>query len=100
MAGKYIVQPGQSLIDCCISATGTAESCMLIARANSMAISDSVVPGSELVIPDGVPVDKGVLRYWLEHDVVPGTKGTVPLPLGGEEGEGLIGEGGEILTTE
>lgn len=55
---------GQSLYDISIQETGTAENAISIAIANDLSLTDDLIAGSLLSIPDGIGIDNKVKSYF------------------------------------
>lgn len=61
---KYIVLPGQNLIDIAMQVYGSAEALLFVCIDNDLDVGDSIVPGQELIIDiDKVTVPKLVEYY-------------------------------------
>lgn len=60
-------------MDIAIQYTGSVFNAFSIAAANGMAISESPVSGSSLVIPDTVVKDEDILRYFRSNGIRPAT---------------------------
>jgi len=65
---------GQSLLDLSIQSTGLAENYLKIAIANNLVPTDKLSPGKELIIPEGVVVNKDMLRYYQSKGITPATE--------------------------
>lgn len=78
----------QSLLDIAIQYTGDAQNAFLIAKENSLSVSAYLVPGFELVIPQGMPFNRNILEYYQAKDIKPAT-GVEIDEEGGEELEGI-----------
>lgn len=63
----------QSLLDIAIQHTGSALNAFKIAKANGLAVSDELIPGLELIIPDSVQNDEDILRYYTSRMIQPAT---------------------------
>ncbi|QIY83414.1 hypothetical protein HER18_07660 [Chryseobacterium sp. NEB161] len=62
----------QSLLDIAIQHTGSVLNVFLIAQANGLAVSDELVAGSELTIPD-VENNNDILNYYSSRAIQPAT---------------------------
>ena len=67
-----IVLHNQSLLDIAIQHTGSVANVFLIAQANGLAVSDELVAGSELTIPD-VENNNDILNYYSSRAIQPAT---------------------------
>lgn len=67
-----IVLHNQSLLDIAIQHTGSVSNVFLIAQANGLAVSDELVAGSELTIPD-VENNNDILNYYSSRAIQPAT---------------------------
>ena len=65
---KHIVEDKQNLIDISIMYYGTPEGIFAIMKENNLDI-ESLVKGSELIIPDFVDVNKKMLAYINENNI-------------------------------
>jgi hypothetical protein len=65
------VLAGQSLIDIAIQELGSAEGAYNLAVLNGMSITDDLVPGQELVMPD--VVNKNISTYYANKSLTPAT---------------------------
>ncbi len=63
----------QSLLDIAIQWTGSVANVFLIAQANGLAVSDELVAGSELTIPDTVVLDTDIKTYYTSRAIQPAT---------------------------
>ncbi len=70
-----IAQQNQTLQDLAIMATGTVESLITIAQANSISITDIPVPGDDYLIPPGISTDNSTLQYLAQNSIMIGTRG-------------------------
>ena len=68
-----IITSKQSLIDIALQNTGSAQNAFLIAKENSLAVTDYLVPGYELVIPEGIPFNREILNFYQTKKVKPAT---------------------------
>ena len=86
---KAIVLHNQSLLDVAIQHTGDVSNAFLIAKENSLAVSDYIVAGYELIIPNGVAFNRDILNYYNSKKIKPATDitdagtGDTPEKLGG-----------------
>lgn len=83
----------QSLLDIAIQYTGDAQNAFLIAKENSLSVSAYLVPGYELVIPNGMPLNRNILDYYQAKDIKPATG----VEINEETGEELEGIGYWII---
>lgn len=70
---EIMVLHNQSLLDLAIQHTGNVFNAFDIAVANGFSVSDSLVPGSKLMIPDSVKVEKEILNYYTAKSIKPAT---------------------------
>lgn len=63
----------QSFLDIAIQHTGIVFNAFQIALFNNMAISDTLVSGTDLVIPDDIERDTDVLQYYELNNLQPST---------------------------
>lgn len=63
----------QSILDIAVQHTGDVSNAFLIAKENSLAVSDYLVPGYELIIPNGVPFNRDILNYYNAKQIKPAT---------------------------
>lgn len=70
---QFKVLYNQNLLDFAIQHTGSVANAFLIAVANNMAVSDVLVAGSELIVPDGVVKDTDILNYYSSKAIQPAT---------------------------
>ena len=69
---EIIVLPNQSLQDIAILHTGSVLNTFEIAFVNGLAVSDALVNGQTLIIPD-VKIDNAVLRVFKMQNLKPAT---------------------------
>ena len=67
------VYEGQSILDFAIQHTGSVVNAFLIAKENSLAVSAYLVPGYELVIPEGVAFQREIKNYYDTKGIKPAT---------------------------
>lgn len=75
----------QNLLDISIQHTGTVSNCFKIAVANGLCISNDLIPGQKLIIPDDVVMDNEILNYYTAKNIQPAT--AYPLSVGEETEE-------------
>ncbi len=63
---------GQSLIDIAIQELGSAEGAYALAELNGLSISDELVPGQELELPD--VQNKSIASYYANKAIKPATE--------------------------
>ncbi|MEI7486867.1 MAG: hypothetical protein WCJ72_05565 [Chryseobacterium sp.] len=63
----------QSVLDISIQYTGSVFNAFAIAAANNLCITDNLVLGSTLNIPDSVEIDDFVLNYYILNEIEPAT---------------------------
>ncbi|MOA43351.1 hypothetical protein D3C78_1654920 [compost metagenome] len=71
-----VVQQGQCLIDIAIQHCGDASAAFAIAALNGLSVTDDVLPGVDLLIPE--ILDKGMTDYFLKNGFVPATGSVKP----------------------
>lgn len=69
---KAIVQAGQTLFDIAIQEYGTLESVMQLAKVNNLSITEVLMAGQVLDVPDQV-YDKKVADYCKNNQITPAT---------------------------
>jgi hypothetical protein len=84
------VLPNQSLLDIAVQHTGSVYNTFAIAAANNIAITDDLITGSLLVIPDTVQEDKFVMNEYLLKSIEPATGITDPSVIPPEKGIGWM----------
>lgn len=67
------VLSNQSFMDIAIQHTGNVYNAFSIAAANGMAISESLISGSTILIPDTVSNNEDVLAYFKSNGIRPAT---------------------------
>ncbi len=70
---KVTVLHNQSLLDISIQHTGNVTNAFEIAKANSLAISDELSSGTELIIPESVVSNSDILNYYTSKAIQPAT---------------------------
>lgn len=78
----------QSLFDIAIQNTGDVSNVFAIALANDKSITDELVIGESIKIPDGLEISSKALKYLTDREVLPSTAITI------EQQEQLIGNSG------
>lgn len=73
MATTKTVLHNQTLFDFTIQHTGNVRNIFLIAKTNNLAISDELIPGSDLIIPDEIESNDDVLRHYENKVIQPAT---------------------------
>jgi hypothetical protein len=74
---EIIVLHNQSLLDIAIQHTGSVFNAFEIAVANNIAISDDLIPGMLLVIPESIKKNNDILNYYASKKIQPATAITV-----------------------
>ncbi len=69
---EIITSHNQTLLDIALMITGNADDAYELAKANGMEVSDDLVVGTA-VRYGGVVSNKNIVRYYSEHNIVPGT---------------------------
>lgn len=70
---NVIVNQGQNFLDVSIQNTGTVENAFLIAKENSVAVSDYLIPGYEMMVPGNATIVKGIFKMYKEQKIKPAT---------------------------
>lgn len=70
---KVTVLHNQSILDFAIHHTGEVSNCFAIAVANGIAVSDDLIAGSDLVIPETVKNNRDILNYYTAKQIKPAT---------------------------
>lgn len=63
----------QSFLDVVLQATGSIDSIVEIAEYNNISITDDLVAGKKLNIPDSVELDEDIVNYYKAKKVQPAT---------------------------
>lgn len=85
---KTKVKLFQSLLDISAQEYGMAEGIVKIALANNISITDELIAGAELNIPDFENANKKVLKYYEENKIIPATADTQSLLMDEPECDG------------
>jgi hypothetical protein len=80
------VSEGQSLLDVALWLLGGTEGLFALADANGLAITDDLVAGQVLVVPDGFTVSADQVSYYQEKQLVVNTANVVR-PVAPVQGE-------------
>lgn len=67
------VLPNQSILDISLLHTGSVKNAFKIAFNGGFSVSDDVVTGSLLVVPEQVELDKNIINYNLRRQIFPAT---------------------------
>ncbi|CAA0144709.1 conserved hypothetical protein [Tenacibaculum maritimum] len=70
---KVIVLNKQSFLDISLLATGNHKNALLIAQANDRNPSDEIDAGEEIILPETVIKEKGILDFYIREKVLPAT---------------------------
>ena len=70
---QITVLHNQSLLDLALQHTGTIESIFELAEANALNITDDVVAGKTLALPDEAFTNKDILAYYIAKNLQPAT---------------------------
>ena len=62
---KIRVLDGQSLFDIAVQHCGDVQASLAIAAANGLSVTDALLAGQELVVPE--PTDRDVQRYYRDR---------------------------------
>lgn len=63
----------QSFLDLAIQHTGSVFNAFAIATANGMSVSETVTPGTEIVLPENLQADNDILNYYQAKNIKPAT---------------------------
>lgn len=74
------VTQNQSILDICLMAYGNLDSVMALLVANDLSITDELVPGMELKIPEVDTADTDIVNFYNRKSIKPATAFT-ELPL-------------------
>lgn len=61
----------QSLIDFVLNHCGCLDSLLLIATTNNLSITDELLPGQNLIIPNEAIIDKNIRDYYYTKNIIP-----------------------------
>lgn len=78
------VKKRQTWHDLAIYHTGNVANAFDLALANGVSVSSGPVPGTEVVIPDGLPQSPETMQYLRARGIEPAT-GYVPIPESGDD---------------
>ena len=70
---EITVLHNQSLLDLALQHTGTIESIFEFAEANTLNITDDVVAGKILALPDEAFTNQDILAYYISKNLQPAT---------------------------
>nr|DAK82636.1 MAG TPA: hypothetical protein [Caudoviricetes sp.] len=70
---EITVLHNQSLLDLALQHTGTIESVFELAMLNNLSITDDVVAGKTLALPDEAFTNKDILAYYIAKNLQPAT---------------------------
>ncbi|HAO08212.1 MAG TPA: hypothetical protein DCQ50_14780 [Chryseobacterium sp.] len=70
---EITVLHNQSVLDIAIQHTGSVLNAFSIAAANNMAVSDTLIAGSALLIPETVTNDADIYRLFKDNNLRPAT---------------------------
>lgn len=79
----------QNLLDISIQHTGTVSNCFVIAVVNGLCISDDLIPGQKLIIPESVVTDNEILNYYTAKNIQPATAYPLSIDEETEENSGI-----------
>lgn len=86
---EITVLHNQSLFDVAIQHTGNVMNAFEIAKENSLSVTDYLVSGYKLIIPNGVPFNRDVFDYYNSKKIQPATGTTEGTADGEQELEGI-----------
>lgn len=86
---NIIILHNQSLLDVCLQHTGSLAGIFELALANGLSVSDDVIAGQTLQVPDTLAVDKDVLAYYRAKNIQPATAFTSADKKNSEKPEGI-----------
>ena len=70
---QVVVLHNQSLLDLALQHTGTIENIFELAMLNNLSITDDVVAGKTLALPDEAFTNKDILAYYIAKNLQPAT---------------------------
>jgi len=70
---QKVVLHNQSFIDFVLHHTGTLDDALKIASANQMSLTDKLVPGTVLFLPDDCVINTTIRDYFYNKNWVPAT---------------------------
>lgn len=70
---KIIVQSQQSILDICFIAYGNIDSLVLLLLENALSITDELLPGTELKIPEVDTADSDIVNFYTRKSIKPAT---------------------------
>lgn len=68
------VQQGQSLLDIAVQHGGHADAAISIALANDISVTDDIMPGTQLIIPQ--IINPQMVAFFNRYKIVPATNDT------------------------
>lgn len=74
---NVVVLDNQSFFDIALRYTGSVSMAIAIAKSNGYNVTDSLMPGTIIAIPDGLTVDAKVVEYYSVKNINPSTAYTI-----------------------
>ena len=68
-----LVLHNQSFVDIAIQHTGNVENAFLIAKENSLAVSDLLIPGYDLMVEQGAAFNRDIFQFYDAKKIQPST---------------------------
>lgn len=78
----------QSLLDIAIQHTGNVSNAFLIAKENSLAVSDLLIPGYDLEVSNGASFNRDIFQFYDAKKIQPATSWQ-PTPETPEDKKGI-----------
>jgi hypothetical protein len=73
-----IIKPNQSIFDISVQMFGSAQVAIEIALLNDLSITDKLIPGQELVIPEISTFENGAIKsFYSKNNIKPATAETI-----------------------
>ncbi|WP_264520397.1 hypothetical protein [Flavobacterium sp. N1994] len=83
-----IIRHNQSLLDIAVQECGSVFAAFDLAVANEISVTEELVPGQKIIIPNSDNTFEQVANYFKKNNIVVGTKYTEPtVSFGFPEGE-------------
>ena len=67
------ILPNQSLFDIAIQEYGSVEAVVAIAQSNDISVTEILIPGTEIKLPNDAPTNQDILNYYIQHNIIPAT---------------------------
>lgn len=76
---KVTVLSNQSLLDLSIQVYGSSEGVFMLAQENGLSVTDTLVPGQELLYSPDKAIDKRIVRYYRDNSIISATASNMDL---------------------